>query len=106
MNNESIVFIAEHYGFDNQKEQLNEEMAELTLALSKYKREFAFHGELNCFTEYNRLQVAEEIADVIVMLEQIKHLLAIPDDYIEKQIEYKVNRQLARIEQETEKEKE
>lgn len=61
MNKESIYKSAMlRYGLDNQILMVFEEMAELQKELSKYKR-----GQKN--TE----QIAEEIADVQIMLEQM-----------------------------------
>ena len=79
---------AEHYGYDAQREVLYEEMAELTQALSKYKRKN---------TNKNFDNIIEEIADVEVMLHQIKHLLGINPKYVEQIKIEKVNRTKERI---------
>ncbi len=42
--------------------------------------------------------IKEEIADVMIMLEQIKYLLSISDTDINEIIDQKLNRQLERIE--------
>ena len=44
--------------------------------------------------------IAEEIADCIVMLTQFKEYYEITDEQIDKQVDYKINRQLNRIEKE------
>ena len=80
--------IANHYGFEVQSNQLIEEMAELTQALNKYKR----YGIIE--------NIIEEIADVEVMLEQIKILLAIPQNSIDSIKEEKIDRQIKRISKE------
>ena len=74
---------AEHYGYDAQREVLYEEMAELTQAISKYRRNNS---------KKNFDNIIEEIADVEVMLHQIKHLLGINPKYVEQIKIEKVNR--------------
>lgn len=86
---EDIEKIATEYGFCKQKDILIEEMAELTQAISKYMRYKGTEQEQCRFKD-----VAEEIADVEIMLYQIKYLLGVSTD---KNIDYKVDRQLERI---------
>ena len=74
---------AEHYGYEPQSNMLVEEMAELTQAISKYRR----NNSKNNFDN-----IIEEIADVEVMLHQIKHLLGINPKYVEQIKIEKVNR--------------
>lgn len=103
MNKESIQKIADHYGYDAQSRQLIEEMAELTQAINKAWR----YGDDFDNLLIRKRNIAEEIADVTIMLEQMKYLLRFSDNYIEEIIEQKVYRQLVRIKREkTEKEKE
>ena len=100
MNKQSIIEISEFYGFDAQSRQCIEEMAELTVALNKYHRErdkwSSFLKE--CFNDNTSLEnVKEEIADVMIMLEQMKYLLNIYENDIETIINRKILRQLERI---------
>lgn len=96
---DKIKRIANHYGLAKQQRQLAEECGELIQATSKYMR---FQEESYALTvDWTYLQnVIEEIADVEVMLDEIKHLLNISDEAIEAIKERKVNRQLERIEKE------
>lgn len=99
MNNEAIKKIAENYGYDAQSRQLIEEMAELTVALNKHYRVSILTPQRVNFAERIELRnIKEEIADVTIMLEQIKYLLSISDTDISEIIEQKLNRQLERIE--------
>jgi NTP pyrophosphatase (non-canonical NTP hydrolase) len=103
MNNESIRKIADHYGFAEQSRQLAEECAELIVAVNKYYRKN--YTPLLSPSDYLDLQhyilnITEEIADVTIMLEQMKYLLNISNDDINKIIDMKLNRQLKRIENE------
>jgi len=89
-----IMQIAEHYGYKNQKKILIEELSELIQAVIKVDRA---EGTLSdVLKNYDNL--IEEIADVEIMLYQIKHLLAINTDEI---VEKKVERQIERIKHET-----
>lgn len=104
MNNEAIKKIADTYGYDAQSRQLIEEMAELTVAINKiWRLEQTQNSEKFCLTFYNlsmwkrKNELTEEIADVTIMLEQIKYLLQISDSDINEIIEQKLNRQLERI---------
>lgn len=80
--------IAERYGFENQFGQTAEELCELITALHKYKRSPCSDNLCN---------VAEEIADVFIMIYQIQYLLNIEDSDIQERISYKLNRQLKRL---------
>lgn len=87
--------IADHYGLDSQLNILQEELSELIQAVSKYRRGDQSH-------------ILEEIADVEIMLDQVKYLLGkypeIPHFIIYESIqgirEDKIKRQLNRITEE------
>lgn len=89
-----IKKIADHYGIDSQLNILQEELSELIQAISKFRRGDPSH-------------ILEEIADVEIMLDQVKYLLGnpeIPRVVVEKFIkiirEDKIKRQLERIDKE------
>lgn len=95
---EGLKRIAEHYGYEAQSNQLVEECAELIQAVSKYRRASALRRGYSV----ERHQIAydnliEEIADVEIMLEQVKYLLQIPKDDIEAIKLYKINRTKERM---------
>lgn len=69
--NKDIQEIAEYYGLISQMGVLQEECSELIKAASKYLR----YG-----TDEKKNDIAEEIADVEIMMEQIKYLLNLYDD--------------------------
>ena len=89
----NIVAIAEHYGYESQARQLIEEMAELTQAINKAWR---MGNDFDNLLVQKR-NIKEEIADVTIMIEQIKYLLSISDTEIDQIIDQKLNRQLERI---------
>lgn len=86
---------AEHYGYEAQSNQLVEECAELIQAVSKYRRAAAKDEDEKLIAFSN---LVEEIADVEIMLEQIKHLLQIEDKDILALKQFKINRTKERIE--------
>lgn len=81
--------IARHYGYEAQREQFEEECAEAILAAQKVKR--------RCSNK-NFINLAEEVADVLIMAEQMRILISqsLIDEFIQK----KLQRQIQRIEQE------
>lgn len=86
--------IADHYGLDSQLNILQEELSELIQAVSKYRRGDPSH-------------ILEEIADVEIMLDQVKYLLGNPEvprvvvyEFIKIIREDKIKRQLNRIQEE------
>ena len=103
MNNEAIKKIADTYGFSEQSRQLYEEMAELIIATNKAYRlqkinVCPFFDDVAMERKNAFNNVIEEIADVTIMLFQIKYLLQISDTDINEIIDQKLNRQLERIE--------
>lgn len=83
-----IEAIAKHYGFTSQADMLCEESAEFTVALNKLRRGYPDAYE----------HIKEEVADVLVIAYQLRHLLG--TESIDKIIEEKVERQLGRIREE------
>lgn len=84
-----IKKIAEYYGMPAQREQLIEECSELILAAQKCKRV----GNRLTFDNY-----CEEIADVYIMIEQMKHLIS--PKIINGIVDKKLKRQIRRIKEE------
>ena len=109
---EKIRTIARHYGYDAQSRQCIEEMAELTQAINKYWRTELQCGKNLCnpwdgympdsSEEYHNL--VEEIADVQIMVEQMKFFLAAGYD-VNCIIDEKIDRQIYRIEHESDGQK-
>lgn len=99
------VEIARYYGFDAQTNQLIEECAELIQAINKYKRQF-LRGQpvRESGGKTPRDMIVEEIADVEVMLCQIKYLLHITDLEVEDIAENKIERTMMRMEESNKRE--
>jgi len=84
--------IADKYGYPSQSSQLMEECAELIQAINKYKRAKTADEQHVALQHY-----AEEIADVEIMLDQIKYLLDIKEDDLNDIKQYKLHRTLNRV---------
>ena len=84
-DNERIKQIADHYGIKEQLTQLAEECCELAVEANHSAR------------KGTTVKIIEEIADVVIMMEQIIYLAGIDRKDIDEVIDYKLNRQLKRI---------
>ena len=88
--------ISDYYGYENQKGQLVEELAELIQAVNKYDRARGIGQPLRSGNQHTAFDnLVEEIADVETMLERIKHLLNISEVEIHliKEQKYKIGLQ-------------
>ena len=90
IDKDKVKEIAEHYGIKNQLRQLAEECSELSVESSHSAR------------KGTTVKIIEEMADVMIMIEQVIYLAKIDKCDIEDCINYKINRQLKRIEEEEE----
>ena len=91
IDEEKVKRIADYYGWNNQLKQLAEECCELSVESLHYIRE----GR-------GIERISEEIADVLIMIQQIIYLIGHGYGDIEKYAEFKLDRQLSRIEREQE----
>lgn len=91
--------IADHYGFKNQSMMMIEECSELQKAICKWHRKYdgSFKSESSDCQE--RTDIIDELADVIIMAKQLSYLLSAEDE-VSEQIEFKLDRQLRRMEEE------
>ena len=83
-----IVEIADHYGIEKQLHQLAEECSELAVEASHSARKGV------------TVKIIEEMADVLLMIEQVVYLANIAIDDINECIQFKIDRQLERIKEE------
>ena len=82
---EKVKKIADHYGIKNQLRQLAEECSELSVESSHSAR------------KGTTVKIIEEMADVLIMIEQVIYLSKIDKCDIEDCIDFKLNRQMNRI---------
>lgn len=85
IDDERIKTIADHYGIKKQLRQLAEECSELAVEASHSAR------------KGTTVKIIEEIADVLIMMEQVIYLAKIDRCDIEDCINYKLDRQMKRI---------
>ena len=85
IDDERIKIIADHYGIENQMRQLAEECSELAVEASHSAR------------IGTTVKIIEEMADVLIMVEQVIYLAKIDKCDIEDCIDYKLGRQISRI---------
>lgn len=91
MDIEKIKRILRCYGCKAQLVKAAEELAELQLILLQdYNKNFV----------YDTTEIYEELADVHIMLEQIKMIYQINETELDEYIAYKLDRQIQRIENE------
>ena len=105
MTNEQIKTIFDHYGEESQLEKSLEELDELKEAISKliehnkfpYSKKWAYYrSNRDAFIDH----IAEEIADVRIMLDQLEYGLKIEQRSSDWR-EMKLNRQIKRIKDES-----
>ena len=100
---EALKRIINHYGIMKQLKYIHSEYYELDEAIinAENNRNVGITRGIcaSCIKH-----IAEELADVMVMLEQFRLNYGISEDYIAQIAQYKVERQLKRIEEENEKE--
>ena len=104
MTNEQIKTIFDHYGEESQLEKSLEELDELKEAISKLLTlEICSVSKKMVFYKSNRESlidnIAEEIADVKIMLDQLEYGLRIEQRSADWR-EMKLNRQMKRIAEE------
>lgn len=89
IEDERIKKIADHYGIKRQMHQLAEECSELAVEASHSAR------------KGTTVKIIEEMADVLIMIEQVVYLAKIDMCDIEDCINYKLERQMERIKEES-----
>ena len=83
----SLEYIIDHYGEASQHDKAKEELQELIGAIDDY---------MKLPTPENRFHLIDEMADVEVMLEQLK-IMNVCRDEVAGRVRYKINRQMERI---------
>ncbi len=94
--NEKSLKIINHYGAMKQLKYFQTEIFELNEAIIRTEEELRIDGFLS-ITEENKKHIAEEIADIQVMLNQFKEYYELDELQIKIIMESKIDRQLKRI---------
>lgn len=97
---EKLLKIINTYGVLPQLKYFQSEIFELNEAIMQLEHyeEYANDQDYQTTLKKQKEHIAEEIADVMVMLEQFKMYYNIKDMDIEEVMDKKINRQLERIE--------
>lgn len=96
MNKEILQKAIDTYGEDTQSDMVIEEMSELTKEILKLRR--AVNSKMHSvFLADCKFKIADEIADVEIMLTQLK-MMHNCEELVEERKEYKVNRLKERME--------
>ncbi len=88
IKNPFVTTIADHYGIEKQLHQLAEECSELAVEASHSARKGV------------TVKIIEEMADVLLMIEQVVYLSGIAIEDIDECIRFKIDRQMKRIKEE------
>ena len=94
---EKLIEIIQHYGTLNQLKYLHTEYFELDQAIINYEQVHHIFEDIE-----GKNHIAEELADITVMLKQIQYFYRIEDKDVEDIMLEKVQRQLDRIKKEQE----
>lgn len=101
-----LAKIIDHFGMKNQLKKFNEECYELIEAIREYEQEVyccdecCHHEGCHAFcTEEVRRHIVEEVADVQVLLNQIKMFYIVREEDLIEEMEEKIDRTLNRIKQ-------
>lgn len=91
---DKLLQIIEHYGLDKQLKYIHSEYFELDQAIIDYEnlKDFNISDK-----EYLKKHIAEELADVMVMLEQFIVYFDIDNEQIEQIMVEKIDRQIKRM---------
>jgi MazG nucleotide pyrophosphohydrolase domain. len=94
---DKLLKIIGTFGLNNQKRKFAEESFEFIEAVTEYECDIRWE-------DYDRREVAcdkgaitEELADCMVLLRQFVCFFQIPEEEVEKMIEFKINRTLERM---------
>lgn len=93
-----LLEIINNYGIDKQLKYIHSEYFELDEAIIDYKYVEVYKD--SPAEKNHKEHIAEEIADVMVMLKQFQYYYEIEDNEIKKIMQEKINRQLERIKKE------
>ena len=95
---EDLLKIINNYGVMPQLKYFQSEVFELNEAIIRDVEANYNWYECDGYDERYKEHIAEEMADVTVMLKQFQYYYGISDKEIEEIMKYKINRQLERIE--------
>lgn len=93
MTTTTLHRIADLYGYKEQSLQTQEEMAECIVAINKFRRTNIYKDQEKI---ERRKNLISEIADVMIMLQQMVHLMDCQEE-LEAEMDRKIERQVERM---------
>lgn len=96
---DKLLRIISFYGINHQQRKLNEEVFELQEAITRYEDDYYYMCEPEGL-DIAKEHITEELADVMVLIEQIKYYYELDSERIKKIMEEKIARQLERMKNE------
>lgn len=96
---EDLLKIINHYGVNHQQRKLNEEVFELQEAILNRQINWNYDTGVQDIKPFDE-HITEELADVMVLIEQFKLYYGISSEEVANIFWQKVNRQLERIKKE------
>jgi len=99
---DKLLQIINHYGIKKQLKYIHSEYFELDEAIIDYERSGWNFNDESCIEieKGYKHHIAEEIADIFVMLKQFQYYYGINDKELAEVMNYKMDRQLERIKEE------
>ena len=94
---EQLKEIISYYGIYKQLKYIHSEYFELDEAILNYFNDETYYDEIYIS---DKKHIAEEIADIMVMLKQFQYYFDIDDKQVEDIMKFKIDRQLERIKEE------
>lgn len=94
---EKLLKIINYYGVMPQLKYIHSEYFELDEAITVHQLNEYYNEEYDMEYELNKEHIAEELADIMVMLKQFQYYFGITNKQIEDIMNYKIDRQLERI---------
>lgn len=95
---DKLLEIISYYGIPKQLKYIHSEYFELDEAiLNELNDEYTYYEQVH---DDHKAHIKEEIADIMVMLKQFQYVYEITDKEVEETMNYKIDRQLERINEE------
>lgn len=94
---DKLLEIFTRHGLNVQKRKFAEESFELIEALTEYECDIQWEDYDARSVSCDKAAITEELADCIVLLRQFIAFFKIPEEEIEKWVDFKINRTLERM---------
>lgn len=100
---DKLLKIIETFGVNHQKRKFAEESFEFIEAVTEYESDIRWEDYDSREVACDKAAITEELADCMVLLRQFIVYFKIPEEEVEKMIDYKINRTLERMSENNDK---